>query len=273
MVEETDPADPFKGMKWINAPKRSKWDITDGRLKLSVPSQTDLWRGTKFGFTKEDAPYYFKKITGDFQVTCHIKGKFDNLYDQGGILIRASKTVYLKCGIEYFKDQCYASTCVTKENSDWSLMPLPEKAKQAWFVIKRIGDCVQVYSSQDGVIYNQVRLAVLTDEPIVKVGLFGACPQGTGFKIYFEHFSIEEESGEGEEEDYGEEYSDEGDYEEGEYEEGEFSDDEFAGEGEEGEEQLEEQVQEDAEEEEGEYEEEGEFEENVEEADEEENLE
>lgn len=205
---ETDPTDPFKGMKWINAPKRSKWDITDGRLKLSVPAQTDLWRGTKFGFTKEDAPYYFKKISGDFQVTCHIKGKFDNLYDQGGILIRADKTVYLKCGIEYFKDQCYASTCVTKENSDWSLMPLPEKAKQAWFVIKRIGDCVQVYSSQDGVIYNQVRLAVLTDQPVLKVGLFGACPQGTGFKIYFEHFSIEEESGEGEEE-WGSEEEDE----------------------------------------------------------------
>lgn len=231
MVEETDPADPFKGMKWINAPKRSKWDITDGRLKLSVPSQTDLWRGTKFGFTKEDAPYYFKKITGDFQVTCHIKGKFDHLYDQGGILIRASKTVYLKCGIEYFKDQCYASTCVTKENSDWSLMPLPEKAKQAWFVIKRIGDCVQVYSSQDGVIYNQVRLAVLTDEPIVKVGLYGACPQGTGFKIYFEHFSIEEESGEGEEylED-DEDYDDDGEYDED--EEGEYEEDENGGEGE-----------------------------------------
>lgn len=208
---ETDPSDPFKGMKWINAPKRSKWEITDGRLKLSVPAQTDLWRGTKFGFTKEDAPYYFKKITGDFQVTCHIKGKFDNLYDQGGILIRADKTVYLKCGIEFFKDQCYASTCVTKENSDWSLMPLPEKAKQAWFVIKRIGDCVQVYSSQDGVIYNQVRLAVLTDQPILKVGLFGACPQGTGFKIYFEHFSIEEESGEGEEE-WGSEEEEEGEY-------------------------------------------------------------
>jgi len=225
MAAETDPSDPFKGMKWINAPKRSKWDITDGRLKLSVPSETDLWRGTKFGFTKENAPYYFKKITGDFQVTCHIKGKFDNLYDQGGILIQASKTVYLKCGIEYFKDQCYASTCVTKDNSDWSLMPLPDKAKQAWFVIKRIGDCVQVYSSQDGVIYNQVRLAVLTEEPILKVGLFGACPQSTGFKIYFEHFSIEEESGEGEEEDWGEdeeggEYEDEGEYEEG--EEGEY---------------------------------------------------
>lgn len=217
---ETDPDDPFKGMKWVNAPKRSKWEINDGRLKLSVPAQTDLWRGTKFGFTKEDAPYFFKKISGDFQVTCHIKGKFDNLYDQGGILIRADtcKTTYLKCGIEYFKDQCYASTCVTKDNSDWSLMPLPEKTKQAWFVIKRIGDCVQVYSSQDGVIYNQVRLAVLTDQPVLKVGLFGACPQGTGFKIYFEHFCIEEESGEGEEEWGSEE---EGEYEEdeGEYEE------------------------------------------------------
>jgi len=224
---ETDPMDPFKGMRWLNAPKRSKWDITDGRLKLSVPAQTDLWRGTKFGFTKEDAPYYFKKITGDFQVTCHIKGKFDNLYDQGGILIRADKRVYLKCGIEYFKDQCYASTCVTKENSDWSLMPLPDKAKQAWFVIKRIGDCVQVYSSQDGVIYNQVRLAVLTDQPILKVGLFGACPQGMGFKIYFEHFSIEEEPGEGEEEwgseeEDGEEYYD--DDEEGDYDDDEEGD-------------------------------------------------
>jgi hypothetical protein len=94
-------------------------------------------------------------------------------------------------------------------------MPLPDKTKQAWFVIKRIGDCVQVYSSQDGVIYNQVRLAVLTDEPIVKVGLFGACPEGAGFKIYFEHFSIEEESGE----DYEEGEEEWGSEEEGDWDE------------------------------------------------------
>ena len=59
----TDPKEAYAGMKWINAPKRSKWEIDDdGRLKLSVPKETDLWRGTKHGFTKEDAPYFFKKV-------------------------------------------------------------------------------------------------------------------------------------------------------------------------------------------------------------------
>jgi len=181
-------------------PKRCKHkDDGNGNVQMSIPSKTDLWRrDVKNGYVKENAPYYFRKVKGDFQVSVKVSGNFSSLFDQAGILIRQNRETYLKCGVEIFKKNrqllCHASTTVTKKFSDWSTVPLAgDKTSSYWFVVRRIGDCVESYSSSDGVKYNQIRLALLFDQEKISVGMYGASPQGSGLKVKFEHFNIQQE--------------------------------------------------------------------------------
>jgi len=187
-------------------PKRCKHkDDGNGNVQMSIPSKTDLWRrDVKNGYVKENAPYYFRKVKGDFQVSVKVNGNFSSLFDQAGILIRQNRETYLKCGVEIFTKNrqllCHASTTVTKKFSDWSTVPLAgDKTSSYWFVVRRIGNCVESYSSSDGVKYNQIRLALLFDQEKISVGMYGASPQGSGLKVKFEHFNIQQEEEEAEE--------------------------------------------------------------------------
>jgi regulation of enolase protein 1 (concanavalin A-like superfamily) len=47
---------------------------------------------------------------------------------------------------------------------------------------------VEVQYSLDGEEYSMMRLAYLTESPIVQVGLMCAAPQGEGFAVEFEGF-------------------------------------------------------------------------------------
>jgi len=180
-------------------PKRCKHkDDGNGNVQMNIPSKTDLWRRDGHGYVKENAPYYFRKVKGDFQVSVKVSGNFLNLFDQAGILIRQNRETYMKCGVEIFKKNrqllCHASTTVTKKFSDWSTVPLNgDKNNSYWFVVRRIGNCVEAYSSIDGVKYNQIRLALLFDKEKLSVGMYGASPQGSGLKVNFEHFNIQQD--------------------------------------------------------------------------------
>jgi regulation of enolase protein 1 (concanavalin A-like superfamily) len=57
-------------------------------IKVTCPMETDFWRGTLHGFTKDDAPYYWMFADNDFEARLSIKGKFKYLYDQAGLMLR-----------------------------------------------------------------------------------------------------------------------------------------------------------------------------------------
>ncbi len=50
-------AQSLEKMQWFNEPE--KWEIEAGRLSMSVTPQSDYWRMSHYGFTVDDAPFYY----------------------------------------------------------------------------------------------------------------------------------------------------------------------------------------------------------------------
>lgn len=175
-------------MQWYNEP--AAWHDADGQIRVSVGGQTDYWRVTRHDFIKDDAPFYYREVSGDFTATVKITGDYAALYDQAGLMVRANASVWLKCGIEFLDGVQQASAVVTRDFSDWSVVALPDNPRSIWFRVQRIGTALEVYYSRDGAAYTLIRQAYFSDAAALQVGVMGAAPVGDGFDVVFEHLTI-----------------------------------------------------------------------------------
>jgi len=185
-------------MRWINEPEWSEEDGKSGvkAIRVEIPGGTDCWRKTRHNMISDNVPFRYRWVTGDFEVILHARTQFTGNYEQAGIMVRENAEVWMTCGFQVFDGQPQASAVVTRDTSDWSLLPLPETQDSMYFVVKRTKECVECFYSFDGFEWTQIRQAVLTEGAKLMVGMYGACPQGDGFEVIFEHFTIKSEDGE-----------------------------------------------------------------------------
>ncbi|MCC7206061.1 MAG: DUF1349 domain-containing protein, partial [Anaerolineae bacterium] len=83
-----------------------------------------------------------------------------------------------------------ASVVVTREVSDWSVTALPANPPAIWLRVKRGGDALEVYYSLDGADYTMLRLAYFPTANPVQIGLMAASPQGSGYTVRFDGFTV-----------------------------------------------------------------------------------
>jgi regulation of enolase protein 1 (concanavalin A-like superfamily) len=175
-------------MNWYNEPE--VWEGQGDKLIVRADPQTDFWRVTLHGFIKDDAHFYYQDVTGDFVATVKITGAYAALYDQAGLMVRESERVWLKCGIEYLEGVQQASAVITRDFSDWSIVPLTDNPTAIWVQVKRTGPAVEVFISRNGADYSLIRQGYLSEQATLQAGLMCAAPQGNGFEVTFDAFSI-----------------------------------------------------------------------------------
>ncbi len=175
-------------MQWFNEPEQ--WSIEEGRLSLFVTPQSDYWRVSHYGFTVDDAPFYYANYGGEFEAKVKVSGDYKERFDQAGLMIRIDHENYIKTGIEFVDGKFNLSTVVTHRTSDWSVIELEEAVPYVWIKAVRRLDAVEIFYSFDDRKYTLMRNAWLQDNWPVQVGLMAACPDGKGFRATFEHFEV-----------------------------------------------------------------------------------
>jgi len=181
-------AQSLEKMHWFNEP--GKWDIQDGVLKMFVTPQSDYWRISHYGFTVDDAPFYYANYGGEFEVKVKITGNYKARFDQMGLMIRIDHENYIKAGVEYVDGKFNLSTVVTHKTSDWSVITLDKTLPYVWIKAVRRLDAIEIFYSYDDITYTMMRNAHLQDNIPVQVGMMGASPDGNGFEAVFEHFQV-----------------------------------------------------------------------------------
>ena len=86
-------------MQWFNEPEQ--WEIKDKSLSMQVTPQSDYWRISHYGFTVDDAPFYYATYGGEFEVKVKITGDYKQRFDQAGLMLRINHENYIKAGIEF----------------------------------------------------------------------------------------------------------------------------------------------------------------------------
>lgn len=185
---QTGFAQSLDKMQWFNEPE--KWEIKDNALNMFVTPQSDYWRISHYGFTVDDAPFYYTTYGGEFEVKVKITGDYKVRFDQMGLMLRIDHENYIKTGIEFVDGKYNLSTVVTHKTSDWSVTTLDKTPPFLWIKAVRRLDAVEVFYSYDDKNYLLLRNANLQDNRPVMVGLMAASPDGSGFKAKFESFKV-----------------------------------------------------------------------------------
>lgn len=182
-------AQSLEKMNWFNEP--GEWKISDDKtMTMFVTPQSDYWRISHYGFTVDDAPFYYGVYGGEFEAKVKVSGDYKTRYDQAGIMIRIDHENYIKAGIEFVDGKYNLSAVVTHKTSDWSIIPLDKPVPYIWIKAVRRLDAVEIFYSFDDKEYVLMRNAWMQDNTPVKVGFMAASPDGDGFTAKFENFTV-----------------------------------------------------------------------------------
>ena len=181
-------AQTLEKMNWFNEP--SSWQISGNSLIMDVTPKSDYWRISHYGFTVDDAPFYFAEYGGEFEAKIKISGDYKARFDQAGLMIRLDHENYIKTGIEFVDGKYNLSTVVTHSTSDWSVITLPRPVSSLWIKAVRRLDAVEIFYSFDDKEYILMRNAWLQANHPVRIGMFAASPDGDGFRATFSDFTV-----------------------------------------------------------------------------------
>jgi len=177
------------GVEWYNEPPL--WHEHEATIDITTAPGTDFWRTTLYGFIHDNGHFYYQSVAGDFTASVVVRGAYTARYDQAGLMVRVNETTWLKCGIEFVDGVQYASAVVTREYSDWSVAPLAGNPSALWLRVQRRGDAVDIEYACEDTAYTRLRLAHLDSSEPVQVGPTAASPDGPGFQVIFEDFTID----------------------------------------------------------------------------------
>ena len=144
-------AQTLEKMQWFNEP--AKWEINDKALSMFVTPQSDYWRISHYGFTVDDAPFYYATYGGEFEVKVKVTGEYKARFDQAGLMLRIDHENYIKAGIEFVDGKFNLSTVVTHKTSDWSVISLDKPVPYIWIKAVRRLDAVEIFYSFDDKTY------------------------------------------------------------------------------------------------------------------------
>jgi hypothetical protein len=175
-------------MEWLNEP--AAWSAEGDTINVTAEAQTDFWRITHDNGERDSGHFYYQTVSGDFVAEVKFSADYRDLYDQAGLMVRADARHWVKCGIELFNGLQHASVVVTREASDWSIIPLDDPPVAVWLRVNRHEHTVTVEFSPDGAHYTMLRQAFLTRAESVQVGVMVCAPTGEGFTARFEGFAV-----------------------------------------------------------------------------------
>ncbi len=175
-------------MKWENIP--TAWKQEGTSLLETVPTGTDYWRTAHYGFIHDNGPFRYETRSGNFEAKVKISGNYHGLYHQAGLMIRMDDKNWIKTGIEFVNGHQNVSAVVTREFSDWSVLPRTDNPASIWMRLQRFNDTVQISYSLDGTKWLMIRLAYFPPNVPVKIGMVTAAPGKESFEARFEQFSI-----------------------------------------------------------------------------------
>ncbi|MGX8010541.1 DUF1349 domain-containing protein [Mesorhizobium sp. ORM8.1] len=176
-------------MTWLNPPPHHV--VSDGTLQVRTGKDTDFWRETFYGFWRDDGHFLYRPVEGDFSAEVTVKGHYEMLYDQAGLMLRLSETHWIKAGIEYTDGLAYFSVVVTNDTSDWSLVSIPTSPNGTRIRLTRHAEAIRIQylDAADG-HWKPVRLAYFPISKSVDVGMMCCSPQREGFDVTFTDFTV-----------------------------------------------------------------------------------
>lgn len=183
----------LSGWRWINEP--ANW-LTYAGLTVTSDTDTDFWQTTHYGFVRDTGHALLRPVGAQFRMRARFFGDYREQHDQAGLMLRVDADNWIKTGIEYVDGEQYLSAVVTREHSDWSVLPLAAACGEVESVtieIERFEDAVHVrYAAEGDEPVNNLRMAYFPPDAPAQAGPMCASPDGAGFPVRFSEITLSE---------------------------------------------------------------------------------
>lgn len=175
--------DDFGGWQWINEP--AKWSA-GMELRVTADARTDMWRVTHYGYSYDTAHLFGRVVPGDVRVSATFRADYAAQYDQAGAVLRVDENNWIKAGVEYVDGEVNISAVMTRDFSDWSVLPVSGPVESVTLELVREGDTATLRFGLNGAPPATLhRLAYLRPATPVFAGVMCAAPVGEGFETRF----------------------------------------------------------------------------------------
>lgn len=173
---------------WLNEPKQ--WTAQDGNLRIVTDHATDFWRETHYGFTRDSGHFLGFPTTDAFAAELRIRGDFQALYDQAGLMVRIDAQHWVKAGIEFSDGQAMLSSVLTSGRSDWTTAPYAHDAHDFRLRATVADGVLRLQVSSDGKLWPLMRLAPFPKARSYLVGPMTCTPERAGLNVSFSAFRL-----------------------------------------------------------------------------------
>lgn len=179
--------------QWLNPPRR--WTPSEDRVEVTTDADTDFWVTTHYGFVRDTGHALLHPVPSTFVLRATFDGDYRERYDQAGLLLRLDHENWIRAGIEYVDGRQQLSAVVTRDVSDWNMIPLDRITDSTGPVtveISRTGDHVTIcYLAGDDPSSTLLRLAWFPPDVPARAGIMCASPEGRGFATRFTDVRLE----------------------------------------------------------------------------------
>ena len=169
----------FDGFIWHNEPKR--WSLADSVLTVQTDGGTDFWRETHYGFTRDNGHFYGRRTEGNFTAEVRLRGQYQTLYDQAGIMVRIDEANWIKAGLELSDGQALLSSVLTIGRSDWATGTYAHEPTDFRMRATVKSGVLRIQVSPDGKIWPLVRLRRSRSPRPIWSGRSAARPNARGW--------------------------------------------------------------------------------------------
>lgn len=178
-----------RGFVWEHLPG---WEpLPEGGIRVAVPPVTDYFRDPAGEKTKDNGPYLWREVTGDFVARLHVRPTFAGRYDAGGILVRQDEERWAKLCFESTNFGTTAAISVVTRGLSDDANGVDLAVPDLWLQICRVGDSFGMHYALDGTNWRKVRRFHLPLPRTVRVGLLVQSPGDAGTTVDFLWFSVE----------------------------------------------------------------------------------
>ena len=194
LLENLTPANlSASGLAWEHPPLN--WEpLPGGGMRVSAPAKSDYFQDPTGAAQKDDAPFLWLNVSGDFVARAHVRPVFQSTYDSGVLMVRQDALHWAKLCFEKTDFGTTAAVSVVTNGVSDDANGVDLSAAELWLQMVRVGDVFGLQYALDGSHWRMVRLFKLPLPSSVKVGIVAQCPVGPGTSIDFLSFSVEKRS-------------------------------------------------------------------------------
>lgn len=174
---------------WLNEPRQ--WSVSAaGDLSVVTDKGSDFWRETHYGFIRDCGHFLGFTAGSTFTAQIRIRGTYEKLYDQAGIMVRLDEHRWVKAGIELSDGRAMLSSVLTDRKSDWASSPYEYNSKDLWMRATVASGVLRMQVSSDAKSWPLVRLAPFPVASSYQVGPMACSPERDGLHTHFSDFAI-----------------------------------------------------------------------------------